>query len=627
MASGYMLPSSIRPPNNGVHFGDLAVACLKMVTGAAPGNMIEITGERVVFGRHPSCEIVLDNAAVSRHHAQIVETHGSYFIEDLRSRNRTLLNGIPIDGRTQLRDTDSIKVCDVVFDFFLSKRTADNSSIVPPRQAKKDGKDQKSSDSDISSGSIFDEPKLEDTGGTSILSRRDTAATSSLWIFDEPKIEDTGGSSILSRRDAAATSSLWIGHNPEAKLKAVLEISMALGSLLDEEDVLQATLDGLFKVFPQAEEGFVLLRDDARNKLVARATKARNKQDDTSVRISVTVVRQAMRTCEGLLSADASDDARFDSSESISSLQIRSMMCAPLVGKKGQSFGVIQLATNGLKGQFSHEDLDMLVSVTSQVTLAVENAKLHSELVKQRDVERDLEFATQVQLGFLPNQRPAPPGYAFHDYYEAAQSVGGDYFDYITLPDSRVAIALGDVAGKGVPAALLMARLYSAARFHLLTEPSLAKAFEGLNDEIASSALGHRFITYIVAVLDAPNNEVTVANAGHLPPLVKSANGDVRSIGQNDSGMPLGIATGQEFHETKFSLAVGDTMLLYTDGVTEAMNSDNELYGSDGLAKYLSTAPEDVESVINGVVVDVEQFSVGRTQRDDICMVVLKRNE
>ena len=594
-----MLPSSIRPPNNGVHFGDLAVACLKMVTGAAPGNMIEITGERVVFGRHPSCEIVLDNAAVSRHHAQIVETHGSYFIEDLRSRNRTLLNGIPIDGRTQLRDTDSIKVCDVVFDFFLSKRAADSSSIVPPGQAKKGGKDQKSSDSDISSSSIF----------------------------DEPKIEDTGGSSILSRRDAATTSSLWIGNNPEAKLKAVLEISMALGSLLDEEDVLQATLDGLFKVFPQAEEGFVLLRDDARKKLVARATKARNKQDDTSVRISMTVVQQAMQSCEGLLSTDASDDARFDSSESISSLQIRSMICAPLVGKNGKSLGVIQLATNGLKGQFSHEDLDMLVSVTSQVTLAVENAKLHSELVKQRDVERDLEFATQVQLGFLPNQRPAPPGYAFHDYYEAAQSVGGDYFDYITLPDSRVAIALGDVAGKGVPAALLMARLYSAARFHLLTESSLAKAFEGLNDEIASSALGHRFITYIVAVLDASNNEVTVANAGHLPPLVKSSNGDVRAIGQNDSGMPLGITTGQEFHETKFPLAVGDTMLLYTDGVTEAMNSDNELYGSDGLAKYLSTAPEDVESVINGVIADVEQFSGGRTQRDDICMVVLKRNE
>lgn len=573
-----------------------------MVTGTEPGKVVEITGERVVFGRHPSCEIVLDNAAVSRHHAQILETHGSFYIEDLCSRNRTLLNGIPIEGRTQLRDTDSIKVCDVVFDFFLSKRSADKSSFVPPQSAagsKKEGNNQKKTNSGVSSGSIF----------------------------DEPEIEDTGGSSILSRRDAGATSSLWIGHNPEAKLKAVLEISKALGSILDVEDVLQATLDGLFKVFPQAEEGFVLLRDDARKKLVARATKARNKEDDTLVRISMTVVRQAMKSCEGLLSADASDDSRFDASESISSLQIRSMMCAPLVGKNGKSLGVIQLATNGLKGQFSHNDLDMLVSVTSQVTLAVENAKLHSELLSRRDVERDLAFATQVQLGFLPSERPAIPGYSFHDYYEAAQSVGGDYFDYINLSETRVAVALGDVAGKGVPAALLMARLYSAARFHLLTESSLPKAFEGLNDEIASSALGHRFITYIVAVLDGQNNEITITNAGHLPALVKSADGKVRLIGQHDGGMPLGIAPGQQFNETKVSLAVGDTLLLYTDGVTEAMNSKNELYGSDGLEKCLSTAPDDVEKVINGVVSDVEQFSGGRAQRDDICMVVMKRNE
>jgi serine phosphatase RsbU (regulator of sigma subunit) len=573
-----------------------------MVTGTEPGKVVEITGERVVFGRHPSCEVVLDNAAVSRHHAQILETHGRYYIEDLRSRNRTLLNGIPIEGRTQLRDTDSIKVCDVVFDFFFSKRSADKSSFAPPKSAaesnKKDNSQEKA-DSDVSSGSIF----------------------------DEPEIEDAGGSSILSRRDADATSSLWIGHNPEAKLKAVLEISKALGSILDVEDVLQATLDGLFKVFPQAEEGFVLLRDDARKKLVARATKARNKEDDTSVRISMTVVRQAMKSCEGLLSADASDDSRFDASESICSLQIRSMICAPLVGKNGKSLGVIQLATNGLKGQFSHNDLDMLVSVTSQVTLAVENAKLHSVLLSRRDVERDLAFATQVQLGFLPNERPDIPGYAFHEYYEAAQSVGGDYFDYISLSETRVAVALGDVAGKGVPAALLMARLYSAARFHLLTESSLPKAFQGLNDEIASSALGHRFITYIVAVLDGQNNEITIANAGHLPALVKSADGKVRLIGQHDGGMPLGIAPGQQFHETKASLAVGDTLLLYTDGITEAMNSKNELYGSDGLEKYLSTASDNVEEVINGVVSDVEQFSGGRTQRDDICMVVLKRNE
>jgi sigma-B regulation protein RsbU (phosphoserine phosphatase) len=221
--------------------------------------------------------------------------------------------------------------------------------------------------------------------------------------------------------------------------------------------VLQKTLDGLFKIFPQADEGFVLLKDPVKDKLLVQATKSRITVEEESVRISMTIVQQAMNEQKGILSADAVKDSRFDMSESLTELQIRSMMCAPLVGQSGDALGVLQIDTKDLQQQFTQDDLDMLVSVVSQVGFAVENAYLHEELVSQREVERDFEVATQIQLSFLPSQTPKIPCYDFSGHYESAHHVGGDYFDYIVLPDGRVAIALGDVAGKGISAALLMA--------------------------------------------------------------------------------------------------------------------------------------------------------------------------
>ena len=137
--------------------------------------------------------------------------------------------------------------------------------------------------------------------------------------------------------------------------------------------------------------------------------------------------------------------------------------------------------------------------------------------MEQRDLDRDLEFATQVQLGFLPKSKPKLPQYTFADYYEAALRVGGDYFDYVWLPDGRLAVAVADVAGKGVPAALLMARLYASTRFQLLTTPDPAVAVTNLNAEISSSGLGHRFVTFLLMVLDPLRHEMTLVNAGIRP--------------------------------------------------------------------------------------------------------------
>jgi serine phosphatase RsbU (regulator of sigma subunit) len=250
---------------------------------------------------------------------------------------------------------------------------------------------------------------------------------------------------------------------------------------------------------------------------------------------------------------------------------------------------------------------------------------MHEALLEQRDLERDLEFATQVQLGFLPKSKPRPAQYTFADYYEAALRVGGDYFDYVSLPDGRIAIAVADVAGKGVPAALLMARLYASTRFQLLTNTDPADAVTQLNAEIASSGLGHRFVTFLVMVLDPLRHELTLVNAGHPPPLLRCPDGELRPLGREVSSLPLGILPTQAYASATVSIDPGCSVLAFTDGVTEAMSSNRETYGKDRFAKYLQSADGAIDSVVKGLVADVEAFAGDGPIRDDTCIVGFQR--
>ncbi|MBQ16022.1 MAG: protein serine phosphatase [Planctomycetaceae bacterium] len=564
------------------------MAYLKSSKDNTSWRVLRLDRERTVFGRHPSSQVVLDNEAVSRHHAQILQSHGHFFLEDLKSRNGTLVNGRPVDQPTELHENDSITLCDFVFHFH----------------------DQQPEDG-------------PEPAGNELL-EHDTDNSRYFAVGVEPVDDDAGSSSIVSKVSVVSIARDHSVSDPEAKLHAVLEISKSLGQVLELDEVLTRVLDGLFEIFPQVQEGFVLLRDDDNNRPVIKATRNRGEAQDRPPAISLTIIREAMQSGEAILSADVLGDNRFESSQSIAGLQLRSMMCAPLMSQEGQALGVIQLASRDVALPFIESDLDVLIGVATQGALAIENAALHSEVLKRRDLERELEFATQVQLGFLPNRRPRAEGLEFCDYYEAAQQVGGDYFDYVELPDGRVAVAVADVAGKGIPAALLMARLYSATRYHLLTEGDLGRALSDLNRDISTSGLGHRFITCVLAIIDPVANEATLANAGHLPPLVRHPDGSVTELVSQHHGMPLGIVPDQEFQQEVFPLAAGDTWLLFTDGVTEAMNGESEIFGTERLKSSLAAAPQELDALILSIVSDVETYCDGRSQSDDMCLVAFR---
>lgn len=569
---------------------------LKILKGANSGKFIPLENDRIVFGRHPSCHIVLEDGAVSRQHAQIVESHGSFYLEDLRSRNGTQINDKDILQPTLLQNGDTLRVCEYEYTFH-----------------------------DLSSGEVPEDTELVKESsrnklvGSSVYKKNESAKTADLGEESKER------SSIISRIDVRSGSGVRLSVKPEAKLRAILEIGQALNGVLNIDEVLPNILDALFQIYPQADQGFILLMEGGETP-VLRAQKNR-RPDDDSTSISQTIVNQAMRTGEAMLSRNASEDSRFVSSESLAGLRIHSMMCAPLVARNGDRLGVIQVTTFDVRAHFTENDLDLLVNVATQCTLAIENATLHQSMLQQRDMQRELEFAMQVQLGFLPNSRPQQGEYDFSDYYEAAQHVGGDYFDYVELPDGRIAVSVADVAGKGVPAALLMARLYSAARYHLLTKPTVAEAMSGLNAEIATSGLGHRFITCVLAVIDPKEQNVTLVSAGHLPPVCRSLNGDVTLVEGDDMGLPLGIIPDQEFVQTVIPIDKGDTWVLYTDGVTEAMTPERELYGTKRLTKFIGSGPLEVDALVKGVVDDVAEFAgESGSQSDDLCLVAFQRN-
>ena len=594
------------------------MAVLRVLSGDETGRVVTLAEERTILGRHPNCQVVLDNAAVSRHHAQILQSHGTFYLEDLRSRNGTFLNGQPLDSRALLNDGDQIRVCDIVVGFQLRDDFPPSSLVL---------RTDTLTDPDPNSTR---ETLIRSTApGTSV---SDPLMTSEIEEFDTKHVVadsfDDDLSSIIAKVDSSrmASDAIRLGPNSDVKLKAILEISQALRRELELDAVLPKILAVLFGIFPQADEGFILLRDAQTEKMRVKATRARGGNSTDEVAVSMTVVRQVIDSGEALLSRDVLDDSRFKKSTSLPQFKIRAMMCVPLMDARQEAIGVIQIDTRSSDPGFTEEDLDLLVAVASQAGMALENARLHEAVLKQREIERDLEFATQVQLGFLPKERPKVPGYAFADYYEAAMSVGGDYFDYIALPDGRLAIALGDVAGKGMPAALLMARLYASTRFELFTSDDPGEALSRLNKDITGSGIGHRFVTFVVMILEPATGKVIVVNAGHIPPQLRRANGKVEPVAKEESGLPLGIMPEQEYHAVTVQLNPGDTLLAITDGITEAMNDKRQIYGRERLKKCVAAAKGGIVAQVKALISDVETFSGGGgSSRDDTCCVGVER--
>jgi len=555
------------------------MATLEVCTASGGHEFHELSSDEMLLGRDQFCDIVLRNHTVSRQHARIVRSSEGFFIEDLSSLNGTYLNGRRLEGRTQIKDQDKIHIYEVVTIFHEGDPTEPNVDL--------------------------DETLADVTPAE--LTREPAAA--------QPLL------ATAPAEPAADASS-------QARFRAALKISLDLEGDLDVDQLLPKILDSLFEIFPQSARGYILLEEGAEGHLVPRAIKHRKSESGHSMTfgpISRKMALHVMSTAEAILMDDAPADPN-EASQSVFDVQSLSMICAPLMGPSKRPLGIVYLDTTDAANRFTQADLDVLGSVAAIAGQGVEAAGAAQTAWDIGTYQRQLGTAKQVQLQFLPQSRPEIAGYQFFDYYAPADEVGGDYFGYIPLADGRLALAIGDVAGKGVSAALLMAHFCAEVRYCLATCPTPAAAVDQLNQDLSSEMLNYHFVTFALCVLDPVRHKFTMVNAGHLPPL-RRRNGKIEELGSREGGLPLGCASEKPYGQVELTLEPGDAILLYTDGITDAMDSAGDVYGSQRLRLTLAEAPAGIEPMGRALLDDVRRFIRGRLQSDDICLVGFARQK
>ncbi len=560
------------------------MAKLVILQGGESKNF-DLTGDEAVMGRHPECAIQLESNMVSRRHARVFKNGSQFFIEDLGSGNGTIVNGEKVEGSLQLKNEDRIKLGPILLRF--------EDAAASPAGKKKPLSDEFST-----------------VPGTKL------------------GIEVSAGSDDASMIMGSVGSNPFGGITvrPEAKLKAVLEITRSLAGTVDLQAILPKILDTLFSIFPQADRGCILLKEEGKTQMIPRAIKHRRTGDDDSVKLSRTILNKVLTEKTGILSADAANDARFNASESISNFTIRSMMCVPLLGLNGDPLGVINIDTQNPLKQFQNEDLDLLMAVAGQAAVTFENARLLVSFMEKQKQDNEMDIARAVQHALLPEKMPEVPGYNFFASYESAQAVGGDYYGCSTKEDGKkVCLAFGDVAGKGVPASLVMSRLSSVVQSTLEFVDDVGEACERINNHMCANAVEGRFVTFTLVVLDVVTHEMALVNAGHMSPMIRRPDGSVEDFAEEQVGLPIGVVEGIPYEVARRTLEPGETVVIYTDGVSEAMNPASDLFGTDHLRQFISKNTSNPTELGKLILKDVKRHAAGRYQNDDITLMSFGR--
>jgi len=548
------------------------MATLVLVNRPNADQHFPLTDVPLIIGRNPDCTAVLASPAVSREHARIFRKGDQYYLQDLRSQNKTFLNNqeVPPNKPVPLYHYDRIRICDCWFLFYDG---------TPP------------------------DPGAEITD-----------------------FAEENSSTIVSVVDSdSPNSKRIIESQPAVRLKILLDLTNQLSRALDPEKVLPEVLESLFKVFTQAEYGFFIERDEDRH-LHRRIVKARRALDPSRARYSRSIVHKCLDSGQALLIEDAQTGQNVPITDSITANQICSSIIAPLRTGAGELFGIMQLYTQNQDKRITREDLELLVAVCNQVGLALDNLRLHRETVEMERRLYDLKTAADVQKSFLPLRLPVVPGYEFYAYYQPAREVGGDLYTFVPLPNNRLAIAIGDVAGKGMPAALLMARVISEIPYAVTSAADPAAAVAHLN-ELLLDSMTDQFVTFLLIILDTAEHSLTIVNAGHPPLMVRRGSGAVEEYPHvDDTGVPLGVRADASYSTCRLTVDAGDCIFLCTDGIVEAQNPLGELFGMARIRRALAAAPMIPQDLGSRVLDAVTRHSTAfGEQHDDITLVCLGR--
>lgn len=449
-------------------------------------------------------------------------------------------------------------------------------------------------------------------------------------LMFESAAPSTSEQDVIIRAEVTANASNinLFKQDASTKLQAVLEISKQMARSLVLDDVLPKLLDQLLLLFRQADRGVILLREG--DHLVVRAQRTRREERQPGPMYSRTVVSRVMSEGIGIVAEDAGTDQRFNMAQTLNALGIRSFLCVPFKSHDDKPLGVLQLDRFGLGLPFTMEDLNLLTAIALQASVVLENAALHVDLLRQERFKRELALAREIQEGFLAQDFAplAKGGVELFAQVYPAREVSGDYYDFFPLDEQRLAFSVGDVSGKGMPAALFMIAVRTLGRHLAQTARSPAAVLQVLNDSIAADNVTGMFVTMAFGIYDAATGEVVLSNGGHPLPLVRRHGAAIEKLAL-PPGRLLGFSKGVlPLEDIRVVLHPGDLLLLFTDGVTEALAPDGKtMFGDYRLESTVAglTPGQSVKVWADQIKNGIDLFTRSDDLNDDITLLLLRR--
>ncbi|MFN6964833.1 MAG: SpoIIE family protein phosphatase [Pyrinomonadaceae bacterium] len=537
-------------------------------------DRVVLSRVKTTIGRSARSDICIPDAFASRLHAEVRKEGDTYWLQDLGSANGTRYNGSLVTIPLPLTDGGAIQIGETTI--------------------------------------VFEDDHASPSSGMTLITDGTQALDPSRTI------------SFMGRRNPTAEIIESKLSTRTELLGLISKVGVTLLSASSLDDTLNQVASLVFEAVP-AQRCVIMLRDEeAENGMKIMVARERGKDDAISeVRISRIVMEEVLKNGKSVLTSDAQHDPKF-ASQTMVLLGIRSVLAVPLSVDERNIFGLIYADSPTYEATFTEEHLDILTTLASVASIRVENATLLDERIHRERMERELELATEIQQNFQPSAPPKIEGYDFQGISFSCYEIGGDYYDFIQRDDGKMLIALGDVSGKGTAAALLMSSLHAAIHAQVAAKSRLDEAVAAVNKYLAENTPSNRFVTLFTAELDPRSALLQYINAGHNPPLVVRADGRVEQL--SSGGFPLGILPYAEFEMGRLELGAGDTLIVYSDGVSEANNVAGEEFGLERLTevvrsnRHLSAAGlrDKVESALSA-------FTQTAPANDDITLVIAKR--
>ena len=535
----------------------------------------EVEEDDLSIGRSTRCDITIPDRFLSRRHARLYAADDVWLIEDLGSRNGTFVNGNRVAESTPVGPGDVIALSASLIKIGF---TGDHD---PPEQV---ATDVPSTDRLLRSAAEM----LRRTG------------------TPPPEAADDDRS-VLSRY--------------ATRLALINTIHQAMAQSVALDDLLELLLNHIFaQLSPERVEVYMRCDDDSYTCVASRSGPLSSLKTLYSENLFSEVGDKAMAA----LVTDTRSDHRFAQAESLVSTGVRSLLAAPLFAPN-RALGLIVLGSNAAVRQYTEEDLELLVTLASVTALRIHNLALTQEASERERLERELTIARRIQVALLPERLPDVGGYRLYGETRPSRGVSGDYYQVVERGGGQVVIALADVSGKGISAAMITGYLEAVASVSIEDGLPPDEIFNRVSPKLLRRTLPNQFATMFLAALDPADGLVSFASAGHAPGCLVRSSGAVDWL--NSTGLPLGLMSAAEYGLDQARLEPGDTLLLYSDGYTEANGPDGEEFGQERLAEvcveHRALAPDELAEAVREAL---SAFAAGQPFVDDRTIVIVRRD-